>query len=63
MRHQRLLLGLTQSLLDSLLNPRQAGAVLVLGQFANTTHASVAKVIDVIDLATTIAQINQNLHD
>ncbi len=62
-RHQGFGLGLAQTFLDSLLDTRQARAVLVLGQFAHATHAAVAQVVDVIDFATAIAQLDQDLDD
>jgi hypothetical protein len=60
-RHQRLLLSLAQTLLHSLFDTCQTRAVLVFGQFTHTTHAAIAQVIDVIDFATTVAQIDQDL--
>ena len=63
MRHQRLLLGLPQTLLDGLLNPCKSCAVLVFSQFADATNAAIAQVVDVIDLTTTIAQVNQNFYN
>ena len=61
MRHEWLLLGLTQTLFHSFLDASQTGAVLVLGQLAHATYAAIAQVIDVIDFAAAIAQINQDL--
>ena len=60
-RHQRLLLGLAQAFLHGLLDAGQAGAVLVLGQFADATHAAVAQVVDVVDFAAAVAQVHQDL--
>ena len=60
-RHQRLLLGLTQTFLDGLLDTSQTRAVLVFGEFAHATHAAIAQVIDVIDFAVAVAQVHQNL--
>ena len=61
MRHERVLLGLTQTLFHSLFDTRQTGAVLVLGQLAHAAHAAVAQVVDVIDFAAAIAQVHQDL--
>ena len=61
MRHQRLLLCLTQTLFHSFFDTCQTCAVLVLGQLAHATYAAIAQVIDVIDFAAAIAQINQDL--
>ena len=63
MRHQRLGLGLAETLLHRLLDARQARAVLVLGQFADAAHAAIAQVVDVVDLAAAVAQLDQDLHD
>ena len=63
MRHQRFGLGLAETLLHRLLDARQAAAVLVLGQFADTTHTPVAQVVDVVDFAVAVAQIDQDLDD
>ncbi len=60
-RHQRLLLGLAETLLDRLLDARQTAAVLVLGEFADATHAAVAEVVDVIDFAAAVAQLDEDL--
>jgi len=60
-RHQGLLLSLTQTLFHGLLDTGQTGAVLVLGEFANTTHAAVAQVIDIVDFAIAVAKIHQDL--
>ena len=61
MRHQVVgFLGLTQALLDGALDAHQTGAELVLGQFADGTHAAVAEVVDVVDLAAAVAQLDQD---
>ena len=61
MRHQVFGLGLAQTFLDGALDAHEAGAELVLGQFADATHAAVAQVIDVVDLATAVTQLDQHL--
>ncbi len=60
MGHQVIGLCLAQTLLDRTLDAHKTGAELVLGKFANGTHATVAEVIDIVDLATTVAQFDQN---
>ena len=62
-RHQRFGLGLAETLLDRLLDAREARAVLVLGQLADAAHAPVAEVVDVVDLAAAVAQLDQDLDD
>jgi hypothetical protein len=59
-RHQVVRLGLIQTLLDGALDTHQTGAELVLSQFADRAHAAVAEVVNIIDLATSIAQFDQN---
>ena len=63
MRHQIVRLGLRETFLDGALDANKTGTELILGQFANGTHTAVAKVIDIVDLPTTIAQFNENLDD
>ena len=60
MRHQVVRLGLIQPLLDGALDAHQSGAELVLGQFADRTHTAITKVVDVVDLAATVAQFDQD---
>jgi hypothetical protein len=47
------------ALLDRALHAQQADAVLVLHQLADRTHAAVAEVVDVVDLALAVAQVDQ----
>ena len=60
-RHQVVGFGLDQAFLDGALDAHQTGTELVLRQFAHGTHATITEVIDVVDLAATIAQLDQNL--
>ena len=62
-RHQGFGLGLAETLLDRLLDPGEAGAVLVLGQLADATHPAIAEVVDVVDFAAAVAQLDQDLDD
>ncbi len=62
MRHQVIGLGLPETFLDGTFHAGQAGAELVFGQFTHGAHAAVAEVVDVIDLAVPVAQIDQDLH-
>ena len=63
MRHQRLLLGLSKPFLDGFFDPREAGSVLVFSQFADAAHAPVTQVVDVVNVATAVAQIHQDFDD
>ncbi len=59
-RHQVVGLGLRQALLDRALDTHQAGTELVLGELAHRTHAAVAEVVDVVDFAAAVAQLDQH---
>ena len=51
------------ALLDRALHAQQADAVLVLHQLADRAHAPVAEMVDVVDLALAVAQVDQRLDD
>ncbi len=61
MRHQVLGFSLPQTLFHGTLNTHQTCAELVFSQFADTTNSTVTQVIDVIDFAVAVAQVNENL--
>ena len=44
------------------LDAHQADAEHVLGHFADRTHATVAEVVDVVDRAAAVADLDQHLH-
>ena len=59
-RHERLdLLRHAHALLDRALHADQTDAVLVLHQLADRAHAAVAEVIDVVDHAAAVAELDQ----
>src|SRR5690606_12837343 len=60
-RHEVFSLCLTQTFFNGAFYTYQSCAELVLGQLAHTTHTAIAQVIDVIDLATAVTQLNQDL--
>jgi hypothetical protein len=62
-RQQVLALGLAEALLDRALDAHEARAELVLGQLADRAHAPVAEVVDVVDLAAPVAQLDQDADD
>ncbi len=62
-RHQVFALGLAETLLDRPLDADEAGAELILGQLADRAYATVAEVVDVVDLAAAVAQFDQDLDD
>ena len=53
-------LGNRQALLDGALDTHQTHAERVLGHFADRTHATVAQVIDVVDAAIAVADVDQH---
>ena len=63
LRHDRVDLDRGHALLDRALHAQQADAVLVLHQLADRTHAAVAEIVDVVDLALAVAQVDQRLDD
>ena len=63
MRHQWLLLGLTQTLFHGFFDTCQTGTVLVFCQFTHTAYTAVAQMVNVVHFTTTIAQIDQNFDD
>ena len=56
-------LGLTQALLDRALDAHKTGAELIFRELAHRPDAAIAEMVDVVDLAATIAQFDQNLDD
>ena len=59
-RHERLdLLRHAHALLDRALHADQTDAVLVLHELADRAHAPVAEVVDVVDHAAAVAQLDQ----
>ena len=63
MRHQIVRFRLGQALAHRALDAHQAGAELVLRQFAYRPHAAVAEMVDVVNLAPAVAQFNQDPDD
>src|SRR5581483_8823344 len=63
LRHQRLDVLEAHALLDGALHPDEADAVLVLDQLADCAHASVAEVVDVVDLAVAVLELDQVADD
>ena len=63
LRHHRVDIDRGHALLDGALHAQQADAVLVLHQLADRAHAAVAEMVDVVDLALAVAQVDQRLDD
>ena len=61
LRHHRVDFDRGHALLDRALHAQQADAILILHQFADRAHAAIAEMVDVVDLAAPVAQIDQRL--
>ncbi len=61
LRHDRIDFDRGHTFLDRALHAEQTDAILVFHQLADRTHAAVAEIVDVVDLAATIAQFHQHL--
>ncbi len=61
LRHHGVDIDRGHALLDGALHPEEAQAILVLHQLADRTDAAVAEMIDVVDFAATVAQVDQGL--
>jgi hypothetical protein len=59
LRHQRLDVLQAHALLDGALHADEADAVLILHQLADRADAPVAEVVDVVDLAVAVLQLDQ----
>ncbi len=63
LRHHGVDIDTRHALLDRALHAEQTDAVLVLHQFADRAHPAVAEMVDVVDLALAVAQVDQRLDD
>ena len=61
LRHQAFAFDHTESFTHSTLNTNQSDAKDVLGHFANATDSAVSEMVDIIDDALTVSNINQTL--
>ena len=59
LRHDGVDIDRRHALLDRALHAQQADAVLVLHQLADRAHPAIAEMVDVVDLALAVAQIDQ----
>ncbi len=60
-RHDSRYIDARHALLNGALHPKQANTILVLQKLTNRTNAAVTKVIDIIDIALAVFQIDQFL--
>ena len=63
LRHHRVDVDRAHALLDGALHAQETQAILVLHQLADRAHAPVAEMIDVVDLALAVAQVDQRADD
>ena len=62
MRQKTFVFSLCQTLFDRTFHTRQARTELIFSQLTDATNATIAQVVNIIDFANTIAQINQGFH-
>ena len=63
LRHHRVDVDRGHALLDGALHAQQAEAILIFHQLADRAHAAVAEMVDVVDFAASVAQIDERAHD
>ena len=63
LRHDGVDIDRRHALLDRALHAQQADAVLIFHQLADRAHPAIAEMIDVVDLALAVAQIDQRADD
>ena len=63
LRHQRFDVLQAHAFLDGALHAHQTDAILVLHQLADGAHAAVAEMIDVVDRAVAVLQLDEVAHD
>ena len=61
--HDRVDIDRRHALLDGALHAQQADAILVLEKFADRANTAVAEVVDVVDLALAVLEVDQRLDD
>ena len=59
LRHHGVDIDRRHALLDGALHAQQADAILIFHQLADRAHAAIAEMVDVVDLALAVAQIDQ----
>jgi hypothetical protein len=58
MRHHRVDLDRAHALADRPLHPQQADTVLIFHQLADRPDPAIAEVIDIVDLAATVLEVD-----
>ena len=59
LRHDRVDINRAHALLNRAFHTQQTNAILVFHQFADRAHAPVAEIVDIVNIALAIAQIDQ----
>ena len=59
LRHHRVDIDRRHALLDGALHAQQPDAILIFHQLADRAHPAIAEMVDVVDLALAVAQIDQ----
>ena len=62
-RQQVVAFGLAETLLHRALDAHETRAELVLGELADRAHPAIAEMVDVVDLAAAVAQLDQDADD
>ena len=62
-RHNTVDIDRAHPLANSALHAKQANTILVLQEFADGANTTIAEVIDIVDLATTVLQFNHDFDD
>ena len=60
-RHQRFQFRRRHAFFDRPLHTQQPNAILIFHQFADRAHPAITEIIDIVNVAATIAQIGDNL--
>ena len=61
LRHHRVDIDRRHALLDRALHAQQADAILIFHQLADRAHPAIAEMVDIVDVALAVAQIDQRL--
>ena len=62
MRHQIVGFGLSQTFTNGTLDTNKTGTELVFCQFTDTADATIAQVVNIVNLAFAVAKLNDSLH-
>ena len=63
LRHHRINIDRAHALFNGTLHAQQADAVLIFHQLTDRTHTAIAKIVNIINIATSVAQIDECFHN